>query len=192
MISMTLKERTNNFADRLTAEINNRLVFKQYNKAKEIIDMAVNEFYGAYGPIYYDRNGELGSFAYPQVIGGGQEFSFQLGAEFGDDYHRIGNQYIYNVVFRQGYHGGAKHNGGYYWRTPIPYFTYWGRRAVKTTSPRDLIVMYWNAYITGEYEQDKQTIMQQVIQKYIAEFQEIMKEITEYNAQLGKVTTQYN
>ena len=35
--------------------------------------------------------------------------------------HRVDGEYIYNVMFKKGYHGGAPHDGGYYWRWPSPH-----------------------------------------------------------------------
>ena len=73
--------------------------------------------------------------------------------------HRVGNDYIYEYIFKQGYHGGAidgpEHPapGTPYWRTGFN-FSEWGRPAPKTTS----------AYM--------------LMQKYISEKKDPIKELT--------------
>ena len=61
--------------------------------------------------------------------------------------HRVGNDYIYEYIFKQGYHGGAidgpEHPapGTPYWRTGFN-FSEWGITAPKTTSDYMLIQKY--------------------------------------------------
>lgn len=78
--------------------------------------------------------------------------------------HRVGNDYIYNVMFKKGYHGGAPHNGGYYWRFPspqtaaelgVPPFAVWypWGPAPQSGAPWDQIQAEWMTYINGEGKQ---------------------------------------
>lgn len=133
---------------------------------------AVDNFYSDYDPIIYGRNYSLGNI---------------LGTEVGDDYAEIsfeesnmtvfrnGNSGLYDLVFKEGWHGGAKSGEGHpregtpYWRRGYVggngsfYSIGWGRPAKRAPIPpyedtamrikefvnnegNDMFVALWNAH----------------------------------------------
>lgn len=117
---------------------------------------AVEDWYMAFNPSSYERTESLLNVYDVQPLVG--EINVHLSSdELGG--HRVGNNYIYEYMFKQGYHGGAidgpEHPspGTPYWRTGFN-FSEWGRPAPKTTS----------AYI--------------LMQKYISEKKDPIKELT--------------
>ena len=100
---------------------------------------AVEDWYMAYSPDYYNRKESL-LHVYdvkPQVgLVNVHLSSDELGG------HRVSNDYIYNLMFLQGWHGGALHDGfPPLYRTGMN-FSEWGRPAEKTTSAYLLMQQY--------------------------------------------------
>lgn len=117
---------------------------------------AVEDWYMSFNPEYYERTESLLNVYDVKPLSG--EINVNLSSdELGG--HRVGNNYIYEYIFKQGYHGGAidgpEHPapGTPYWRTGFN-FSEWGRPAPKTTS----------AYM--------------LMQKYISEKKDPIKELT--------------
>lgn len=72
----------------------------------------------------------------------------------------------FDAIFKEGYHGGASHNGGYYWRKPHPYYRYWGRPAESTAS----IYSLYEAKVPEvcqEYSDKLRTLILEIAQKNI-------------------------
>lgn len=134
-------------------------------KADQILDIcmtAVDHFYAGYPPKYYDRIGSLHDIYKVSTIHKNNKsfISLMLSSnKMGE--HRADNDYIYDISFYYGYHGGATKGEGHpnpknindiqkpekytdfnkyviapYWRTNKR-FTSWGRRAKSSSSP------YW-------------------------------------------------
>lgn len=117
---------------------------------------AVEDWYMSFNPEYYERTESLLNVYDVKPLSG--EINVNLSPDkLGG--HRVGNDYIYEYIFKQGYHGGAidglEHPapGTPYWRTGFN-FSEWGSPAPKTTS----------AYI--------------LMQKYISEKKDPIKELT--------------
>ena len=67
----------------------------------------------------------------------------------------VGEDGLYNTVFREGWHGGANHEGKMLYRKPVPYYRYWGREAVRTSiSPLDDFDKRWDKYQETEFVDD--------------------------------------
>lgn len=112
---------------------------KSYRKASLM-------FYGSYSPKYYRRsNGLLDCI---DIAVGDDYIEGTIGGLTG----RNGCD-IFDIVFYEGYHGGAKHNGGYYYRKPYPYYKHWGSPAVQTTSVKDLFESYYDPLYEKRYEE---------------------------------------
>lgn len=135
---------------------------KAIMKAKLIVRGAVDAYYGSYGPQVYSRTESLYSVMEVQETGDG--FDLMFGGEYMKGSHRVGNDYIYDVMFKKGYHGGAPHNGDYYWRWPspqtlsesgIPPYSMWylWGPAPQSASPWEQIYSEWMEYINGEGKQ---------------------------------------
>ena len=96
-----------------------------------------NEFYSSYSPIEYDRTWSL----YNALDVSTNEEDITMSYEFiPEDMTTYRSGYdgedgLYDLVFRQGWHGGAKSgdkhpsSGTPYWRKPIPFYSHWGRQA---------------------------------------------------------------
>lgn len=124
-------------------ELNKKTLEKTFPKFVKEIDkevknryeLSVDKFYQSYSPLYYHRRGSL----YDLLVTNYDKLKLEYSWEF--DPNKIlytgsnsasyshGEDGLYSTVFRGGYHGGAYHNGSFYWRTPYPYFTHWGQPA---------------------------------------------------------------
>lgn len=132
---------------------------KAINKAKMIVRGAVDDYYESYSPVVYQRQESLYSVMNVELTGDGFDLLFSAANLSGG--HRVGNDYIYDVMFKKGYHGGAPHNGGYYWRFPSPqtassfgippYITWYPfGPAPQSASPWEQIQADWYDYINTE------------------------------------------
>lgn len=147
------------------------------NKVLKDIDKArlksVRQFYASYGPKYYSRNYSLYNFLTIKEMG---ETAFMLKMDDSKlNGHRVSPSYIYQWVFKKGFHGGAIDGkpdeannphpspGTPYWRTPDvsvspqSAYHYWGSPAPQSES----IYQMFNKYIDelqpqwGEYWADR-------------------------------------
>lgn len=99
---------------------------------------AVEDWYMAYSPISYDRTESLLNVYDVQPSIG--KINVHLSSdELGG--HRASNDYIYNLAFIQGWHGGAFQGFPPLWRTGFN-FSEWGDPALKTTSAYLLMQQY--------------------------------------------------
>lgn len=109
---------------------------------------SVRSFYASYSPKYYARCYSLYNFLTIREVG---EAGIQLKMDDSKlDGHRVSPSYIYQLVVKEGYHGGAisgppdaagrPHPGGPRWRTPDisvdqqNAYKYWGYQAPQTDS----------------------------------------------------------
>lgn len=180
---MGVKEDLYSLCQELAQEGNKILAQDQLENAKKITENAVNSFYGSYSPRLYGRGGHLGSFAHPEV--NGEEFSFNLGPEYSTGGYNEHAEAVYYWVFKKGYHGGAPsgirkhfvfgrlielphpHPGVPYWGVPAPFYTMWyGSPAPQSTAPFTMLTQEWNSYIHGAYEQKKEEVLNQLVEKY--------------------------
>ena len=87
--------------------------------------------------------------------------------------HRVGNEYLYNLTMRQGYHGGAMYNGVPMYRTQPPFlcpdnpWAYWSRPAEKTFSPVRALRSWVNSYNSPKVQVK---VMQRVLKKYLSKY----------------------
>ena len=126
--------------------------FGQYQRQIiiDIFNNAVDQFYTSYKPDFYEREYGLYDVLNLEYDDRGLIFTgnnnrgiFDEGKMHGD---RKGGD-LFNKVFIQGWHGGAESSyrgdhpepGIPYYRKPVGYYTYWGRRSVQTKSPYDII-----------------------------------------------------
>lgn len=156
-----------------------KVVPQMKRKADLIIKTAIDAYYDSYNPLVYDRTESLYKV---YKIKGNEKAGFDIlfDSRFIKVEHRVNNKYIYNVMFKKGYHGGAPHNGDYYWRWPspqvgkelgiIPYFGWypWGP-ASQSESPWERIQMEWNEYSNGEGKQLLMNAFKHEISKVIKE-----------------------
>ena len=109
-------------------------------------DHIIDYFYNDYTPQSgYDRKGDLYN-AY-EIYGEPDDWNVVHGSEFMKFSHHQSNEIIYNNVYKQGYHGGSLGKADELgitpsvpsYRRPSPGFKYWGRPALQSESPYELI-----------------------------------------------------
>lgn len=109
------------------------------SKVENMYRDAIDEFYEDYDPLYYRRRNSL--YDLIDITLGKDSLTIEF------DPSKItyrdgtgGNENgLYDLVFRQGYHGGSTKDtkgthpnpGVPYWRTPYLLYSYWGQRAAK-------------------------------------------------------------
>lgn len=158
-----------------------QIAWKKYKKAEEICSKAIDTFYQEYSPKVYDRQYDLKNVYNLDVTRDG-EFIFEFGSEFMEKKHRVDNEYIYQKMFKEGWHGGA-HDGAYhpspgknYWRTPsvsdpehgiAAYSYWWNKPAARSTSPYENIIRRWNLWMSNEGKKMELDVWGKTVKKYI-------------------------
>ena len=151
---------------------------KMIRQADLIVKTAIDSYYDSYEPHIYQRQESLYSAFQVELTHAGFDLVFDEGNMRGG--HRISNEYIYDVMFKKGYHGGAPHNGNYYWRYPSPQFAselgippyitwYPFGPAIQTESPWERIQAEWETYRNTEGKQLLLKAFQNEIGKVIKE-----------------------
>lgn len=148
---------------------------KLMKDADLIVKSAIDAYYDSYAPHEYGRQESLYSVFKIEETGG----NFDLVFDAPNGSHRVSNEYIYDVMFKKGYHGGAPYNGGYYWRFPSvryaykmgcpPYVTWYPTPAVQTEPPWERIQAEWTLYSSTEGKEILLAAFRNEIQKVIKE-----------------------
>lgn len=154
--------------NKLTKMVNNELDIRYTKDLNKIIKRAISDFYSSYKPRYYKRKYSL-KYMY-KVTSENGVIDMDFDGEHSFAYHRLDNDKLFNLVFIEGWHGGAKYikdskveewgmhpdPGTPYWRTPHPDYTEWGYRAENSESPMERIDKALMSYETKiESIQDK-------------------------------------
>ena len=153
-------------ANKKEAEINKKLEERYIKDATKKIRKSINAFYHTYKPIYYHRQWGLRNMFNISANNGRIKMKFD--GSFAENNYSQGSDYVFNIVFLQGYHGGSDYGEGHpapgipYWKTPHPYYTEWSRSAKQSESPMDLI----NEAL-DQYDSKFQSIRQDIIKKEI-------------------------
>lgn len=152
-------------AEKLISDCNNGVIEKKITKKvsekvyadiKKLFEQGVKDYYEAYSPIYYRRTNSL--YKAYKITLKNNYISWDVGSHLIPKTHRvdsIDDTYIFNYMFEQGFHGGANTEDGMLWRTPPPVvsgqkaYTDWGRNAVQTEAPADIIEGYIKDYETS-------------------------------------------
>lgn len=151
-----LEEETDEAFRKSDAEALEEFAVYQTEYLSKLFYEAVTEFYGAYTPVLYERQGNVSSQS-----GGLYEL---LTASDGTVYQSVDDMVnpekmhkdrkggdLFTKVFVDGWHGGAESGDGHppgkdpYYRKPHPYYTQWGKKAKQTKSPRSIIDDKWYA-----------------------------------------------
>lgn len=150
--------------DEFVNEAMMKIAWKKYRKAEKICKKEIDRFYNEYSPMVYRRKYDLRNVYNLDVTKDG-EFIFEFGHEFMQKQHRVSNEYIYDEMFKEGWHGGANKGPGHpdpgknYWRTPSvnddeygikAYSYWWSIPAAKSSSPYNNIINKWNLYMRSE------------------------------------------
>ena len=135
------------------------------SKIRKIHETAIDEFYMSYRPMFYkERRGSLYNTLLIKREGNELSWDFEPSVMTYRKGSGGGENDLFDVVFVQGYHGGAKSDkygshpnpGMPYWRTPYPKYNKWGKPAeIAEISPlerfNEKMYIYEN---NGEYQRD--------------------------------------
>lgn len=147
-IGVVVKKAIDEAADEVSEEL-----FDLYKtKATETFEESMQKFYDAYSPKYYGRSYSLKNLLDITNAGDGYvTLDFDPSKMSGYRSGYSGEDGLYDLVFRRGFHGGAesgsyKGSGFYahpnpgvpYWRKPYPSYKYWGSPAAQSTPPKDI------------------------------------------------------
>lgn len=151
-----LESNANKVAQEAGKEAIRTLMPEIRNAFEEAYKQCASEWYGGYSPIYYPRNESLkDAFQITVCDSENGKLEWVFINEFTDAFH---------TVFALGYHGGAPHDGGYFWRAPIPYFTHWGREATQNVSILFTFSQKVNE-LEAKYRQELSALAQQIFNK---------------------------
>lgn len=140
-----------------TPKIEKKVLDLVENKLSDFYKISVMEFYNRYNPDYYVRRNSLYNLFKTKRDGNILRYWFEP-SEFPSRTGYIGEDGIYKTVFKEGWHGGATHDGVMRYRTPVPYYTYWGRQAEQTLSPFDMFTALKEDYEKHGFKKDYKNI----------------------------------
>ena len=136
---------------------------RQVKKVNEIYKEVALKFYNNKPERIYDPRGSLYNLFDCKTDGECLIMNFRP-EKFPSRTGYTGKDGLYQTVFKEGYHGGAEHDGKKLYRTPIPYYTYWGSQAtIAPISPLEDFRQRWYHYEDTEFEAD----LNKTINKYI-------------------------
>ncbi len=168
--STYLKKHLNEFVH----ETMMKIAWQKYKKAKEICEKEINRFYAEYEPMVYKHRKKDLYNAYNLDVTNDGQLIFEMGEELLQKHHRVDNEYIYEKMFKEGWHGGADDGpyhpnpGKNYWRTPVPeYSSWWSTPAARSVSPYENIVTKWNLYINGKGKEMELNTWANMTKKYL-------------------------
>jgi hypothetical protein len=123
-------------------------------KLNEIVDMAVDNFYSAYRPMYYVRKYDLKNVLTSMVNQGNIIFEADWDASKMTTYREPTGSLddgLFQHTFVEGWHGGAldKETGRTRYRNKASRYAIWSYDAFRSKSPYDMIIEEWNIYRRG-------------------------------------------
>lgn len=142
-------------------------------KLQEMYKSIIDDFYADYKPktfeykddngntvtYHYERRGSLYNLLQTETF---RAKNGKMVLKYGFDPSQIVSRTgyneedgLYDTVFRHGWHGGARHNDSFYWRTPVPTFKFWGTEAKQANiSPLDAFNNKVDQYYESKYQTD--------------------------------------
>lgn len=139
--------------------------------AKRAYTQIINEWYSSFSPGIYDRKGTLQNAAKFEIVNDTQVVITMSDENLGG--HRVGNEYLYNLTMRQGYHGGAMHDGVPMYRTQPPFlnptnpWSRWSRPAEKTFSPVRAMRAWAKSYQSPNMQKK---LIERIVRKYLSKY----------------------
>ena len=141
-----------------TPKVEKKVLDLVENKLTDFYKMSVMEFYNSYpDPIYNRREEGLYNLFKTKRDGNMLRYWFEP-SEFPSRTGYTGENGLYKTVFKEGWHGGAMHDGVMRYRTPIPYYAYWGKPAVQTLSPFEMFTALKEDYEKRGFRNDYKDI----------------------------------
>lgn len=142
--------------DEETPKVEEKALNLVERKLNEFYEISVLNFYNHYKPKFYQRRGDGSLYNLFRTKRNGTKLDYwfepsEITSRTGYD----GEDGLYKTVFKEGWHGGAKHDSVMRYRTPVPYYIYWGKEAVRAPfSPYDMFIALKEDYQNNGYERD--------------------------------------
>ena len=152
---------------------------KLYEELNEIAESAVEDFYNDYDPSSYERFGDIYNMYKITVKANG--YGLDIEVDFDPKYmkyHKGKKEYIYETVFKEGWHGGDKAGAGHP-EPGIPWYRnlgainrvgddyesyepsgFWLRRAARSASPYEIMKEKMEVCISKYLEQHANDIIE--------------------------------
>ena len=131
-------------------------IFKE--DIKDMMNDAADAFYADYDPHMYIRHKRKPTLANMYRVNVDHEIYVELGGEFSSNKHRVSNDYIYEKMFKEGWHGGSTDNKNpetlYYSRWHGDHwepFVYEAKRMQNDMSPYQIFIENYNNYLLKDF-----------------------------------------
>lgn len=142
----------------VTPSVEDKVLDLVENKLTEFYKISVLQFYNNYPNPIYDRRGSLYNLFRTKRDGNTLRYWFEP-SEISSRTGYTGEDGLYTTVFKEGWHGGAMHDGVMRYRTPVPYYTRWGKSAVQAPfSPYDMFIALKEDYEKRGFKKDYRNI----------------------------------
>lgn len=148
----------------IAKEIEKILLQQIRDDAERAYNKIIDNWYASYSPSVYHRKYTLKNAGRFNIVGDSVEIIINSDPLSG---HRLGNEGIYQLTMREGYHGGAL-NSTYMYRGPVNEWYYWTRSAEKSFSPVRAMKNWAHSYNTT-HEQIKQ--VEKIVRKYLSKYE---------------------
>ena len=138
----------------------NELVDQFEHDVADMMKEAADAFYNDYTPNSYRRHKRKPTLANMYNVKlSGTYLSVELGGEFSTNKHRVSNEYIYEKMFKGGWHGGSTDNKSpetlWYsrWNDVDNSWDSWNRPAehMKGDTPYEIFMKNYDDYITNDF-----------------------------------------
>lgn len=128
-------------------------------KLNELYNISVMNFYASYPYPIYDRRESLYKLFNIERKGNTLKYWFDP-SKISSRTGYTGENGLYTTVFKEGWHGGANHDGIMRYRTPIPYYTHWGKEAIQAPiSSYDMFETLKEDYERNGFKKDYRNIL---------------------------------
>lgn len=157
MMSNYEKQIINNVKEQvkgITPTVEDKVLTLVENKLNYFYKISVMEFYNSYHPEFYVRHDSLYNLFRTKREGNNLLYWFEP-SELSSRTGYAGEDGLYTSVFKNGWHGGAMHDGVMLYRT---YASGWGRPAVQTMSPYDMFIALKEDYEKHGFRKDYKNI----------------------------------
>ena len=107
-------------------QIGEEVALNIYEYMSEMFETCIEQYYGDYSQKYYKRTNSL--YDVYDLKLDGTKVTWHFGPEHIKHSHRVSNDYIYQKMFVEGWHGGANKGpnhpsvGTPWYRSPVPFF----------------------------------------------------------------------
>ena len=141
----------------ITPVVENKILDLVENKLTDFYKISVMEFYNDYSPIYYERRYSLYNLFRIKRVGNTLRYWFEP-SEISSRTGYADEDGLYTTIFKDGWHGGAMHNGVMRYRTGTN-FSEWGKPAVRSqSSPYDMFIALKEDYENRGFRKDYKNI----------------------------------